>query len=161
MRMWGGNPINFTDPSGLLSLFVGGSLRIPGWVKYIIPDYQGQGGGAGLAVSYSDGQFDFGGYATVQGGDSDYGIGRSVVNIGLQGGSVSDLAGTGGNVSVHVGPIGATANVNNKGGFNGGSIDLGPGYNVGGSGSVTGTWSLKNGVTSPNSAGSGGSCSIR
>lgn len=150
-----GNPLRWVDPSGLLTFTVGGTVRIPGWVSWLIPGYIGQGASAGVAIQVTNecGQFspDLGAYSSVQGGGQDIGIGRGAANFGIQAGSIQSLAGTGADLSGHWGLYGGTVNLDAHGNPTGASFDFGFGYNVGGSGSVTSTWSIFGGATSANS----------
>ncbi|MGQ0698472.1 MAG: RHS repeat-associated core domain-containing protein [Panacagrimonas sp.] len=141
----GGNPVNFVDPLGLVTVTVGATVRIPAWVRDVVPSFVGQGGSAGIAVSYQNGQFDAGVYVSAQGGGTDYGIGRGAINIGMHAGEVSDLAGRGADLSGHITPYGLTINLDDNNGISGGSIDFGAGYNIGGAGSVGATWSFQSG----------------
>ncbi|WGS88499.1 RHS repeat-associated core domain-containing protein [Methylomonas sp. UP202] len=151
----GGNPIMAVDPSGLLTATVGATLRIPGWAGYLIPNFIGQGAGAGFAIQLTNsaGKIapDLGLYWNGQAGGEDYGIGRGAINLGLQAGSISDLSGRGADISAHWGMVGATVNLNEKNEFSGGSLDIGLGYNIGGAGSIGGSWSLGGGLSASNS----------
>jgi RHS repeat-associated protein len=146
-----GNPVSRVDPTGLLTATVGVTVRIPGWLGWLIPGYIGQGGNAGIAVQITDkcGNFspDLGLYWGGSAGGGDFGIGRGAINLGLHSGTIGDLAGSGHDVSGHWGMFGGTGYWNGNGQFSGASFDIGPGYNIGISGSVGGSWSFGGGVS--------------
>lgn len=149
----GSDPIGNTDPLGLLTVTAGGTLRIPGWVKYVIDGYMGQGGSAGIALQLTkNGEFcpDVGVFGAMQGAGMDVGIGKGSVNLGIQTGGISDLAGQGYDFSGHWGLIGGTVTANEKMNFTGVQVNVGPGYNVGYSASLTSTWSIRDGLRTPN-----------
>ncbi|MDP2392136.1 MAG: RHS repeat-associated core domain-containing protein, partial [Methylococcaceae bacterium] len=151
----GGNPIMAVDPSGLLTATVGGTINIPGWVGYVIPGFIGQGVSAGGAIQFtgSDGKFapDLGAYWGGQAGGEDYGIGRGSIDFGLQAGSIADLAGRGAEISGHWAFYGGSINFNENGEFSGGSFNIGPGYNIGGAGTIGSSWSAGGGLSTPSS----------
>ena len=127
----GGDPVSRSDPSGLLTVTVGGSLRIPGWLKHLIPGYIGSGASAGVAIQITNnGGFcpDAGAYWSGQGGGEDIGIGKGSIDLGLEGGGISDLSGRGLNYSGHWGLWGGTANFDWDGNFTGAQVNWGPGY---------------------------------
>ena len=147
------NPINLFDSEGLFAVTAGGSVRLPSWLKYVIPDFIGQGGSAGVAIQLTDncGNFspDLGLYWNIQGGGQDFGVGRFAVNLGFSMGEIGDLAGRGADVSDHYGMYGVTANfqetaTGNQ--FGGATFDIGLGYNIGTSGSVGASWSIGGGL---------------
>lgn len=145
------NPASGSDPSGLFTGTVGGSLRIPGWLQWVIPGFIGQGGNAGFAIQLTDtcGNFlpDFGFYWGGSAGGGDFGIGRGAINFGGHTGTIQDLAGSGHDVSAHWGLGGVTGYWNDKGQYTGASFDLGLGYNVGIAGSIGGSWSIGRGLS--------------
>jgi RHS repeat-associated protein len=148
----GGNPISRTDPSGLLTITAGGSLRIPGWLKYVIPGFIGSGGSVGIAIQLTkNGSFcpDVGAYWSGQGGGADIGIGKGSLDLGVQGGGISDLAGRGFNYAGHWGMWGGTANFDWDGNFTGAQVNWGPGFYGGGTGSIGGSWGVRGGLSSP------------
>ncbi|MEX0744027.1 MAG: RHS repeat-associated core domain-containing protein [Phycisphaeraceae bacterium] len=150
----GGNPVSFADPEGLLTITGGGSVRIPSWIKHIIPGYIGQGGGFGMAIQLTrNGKFcpDLGVFWTGNAGGEDYGIGRASINLGLQADGIAELAGRGFDYSGHWGLVGGTANFDWDGNFTGGQFNYGPGYNFGASGSISGSWSFRGGLNTPTS----------
>jgi len=149
----GGNPVTGIDPEGLFAVTAGGSVRIPSWAKYVIPDFIGQGASAGVAIQLTDrcGNFspDLGFYWNIQGGGQDFGIGRVAANLGFSLGEISDITGRGANVSTHYGMYGATVNfqetlTGNR--FAGATFDIGLGYNIGTSGSIGGSLSIGGGL---------------
>lgn len=147
----GGSPLSRSDPSGLITITAGGSLRIPGWLKHVIPSFIGSGGSAGVAIQITkNGSFcpDVGAYWNGQGGGQDIGIGKGSFDLGVEGGGISDIAGRGFNYSGHWGLWGGTANFDWVGDFAGVQINWGPGYYGGGSGSIGDSWSLRGGLSS-------------
>ncbi len=146
-----GNPISRIDPTGLFTATAGGTIRIPGWLQWLIPGFIGQGGNAGAAIQVTDncGNFspDFGFYWGGSAGGGDFGIGRGAINFGGHSGTIKDLAGSGHDVSAHWGMGGVTGYWNGNGQYSGASFDLGLGYNFGISGSVGGSWSIRGGVS--------------
>ena len=134
------NPINLSDPTGLVTFTLGGSFRAP----------FGAGGiGGGIAISFPDpitgGQFDLGFFGTISGGGEGGGLGRGTVDVGIHRGSVTDLAGRGIQLS-------ATAPFINRGAFlnfdgceniTGGGLRFGYGLNAEGQATFTGTLSTQ------------------
>ena len=146
----GANPIFRTDPSGLLTITAGGSARLPGWLKYVIPGFIGSGGSAGIAIQVTkNGSFcpDIGPYWSLQGGGTDFGIGKGSLDLGVQGGGISDLAGRGFNYAGHWGMWGGTANFDWDANFTGAQVNWGPGFYGGGTGSFGGSWSVRGGLS--------------
>jgi len=151
-----GDPVNLIDESGLFSIIAGGTVRVPSWMKYFIPDFIGQGGSAGVAIQLTDscGNFspDLGFYWNIQGGGQDIGIGRFALNLGFSSGGISDLSGRGADVSAHYGLYGATVSFQETASgnqFGGATFDIGVGYNIGTSGSIGGSWSIGGGLHTP------------
>lgn len=121
--------------------------------RLLFSDYLGSGGSAGYALQLTKcGKFapDIGVYWSANAGGVDVGTGRSAVNIGIQSGSIRDIAGAGGEGSLHLGRYGATVSVDKDGGFNGVTFDYGIGYNAGYNATITGSWSAREGLNSPN-----------
>ncbi|WP_300286170.1 RHS repeat-associated core domain-containing protein [Nitrosomonas sp.] len=143
----GNNPINFSDPSGLLTATAGVTFRIPGWISWLIPEYIGQGVSAGIAIQFTDGSGqlapDLGVYWSGAAGGSDIGIGRVAANLGLRPGTIADLAGQEINVSAHYGSYGLTVNLDKDNNFSGISADIGWGYNAGVAGSIGGSLGMR------------------
>lgn len=145
------DPINMVDPNGLETITLGGSVRVPSWAGKLIfgDDFTGQGFSGGLAISFpglAGGEFDAGSYVTAHGGGADYGTGRYNVNAGFYGGSVCDLAGEGREVSANYKLVGGSASSDANHRFTGGALQVGPGYNIGGSGTLTSVASVRRGV---------------
>ncbi|KXK48158.1 RHS repeat-associated core domain-containing protein [Nitrosomonas europaea] len=143
----GNNPINFNDPSGLLTATAGITFRIPGWISWLIPEYIGQGVSAGVAIQFTDdsGQFapDLGVYWSGAAGGGDIGVGRVAANLGLRPGTIADLAGQEINISAHYGTYGLTVNLDKNNNFSGISADIGWGYNAGVAGSIGGSLGMR------------------
>ncbi len=130
---------------------VGGTAKIPRWLGKIMygNDFIGQGGSAGLAFSYkgrSGGELDLGVYAQAGGGGEDYGTGRYTVDVAARTGSVRDMNGQGAELSFNDGVGGMTVTFHNVGNMNGVGVQVGPGYNVGGAGTVTQSWTVRDAI---------------
>jgi RHS repeat-associated protein len=149
-----GKPTEGTDPLGLVTIVAGGNIRLPTLlIRLLFPDYLGSGGSAGFALQLTKcGEFapDMGVYWSANAGGVDAGTGRAAANLGFQMGGIGDLAGAGGEGSLHVGRHGATISVDKEGGINGASFDYGWGYNAGYNATITGSWSARDGFNSPN-----------
>jgi hypothetical protein len=136
----------------LLTFTLGGSLRIPGWLKHVIPGFIGSGGSAGFAIQITKNRNfcpDAGAYWSGQAGGVDIGYGKGSVDFGLESGGISDLADRGFNYSAHWSRWGGTANFDWDGNFTGAQFNLGPGYYAGGTGAIGGSWSIRDGLSCP------------
>jgi hypothetical protein len=111
----------------------------------------GNGGGAGIAVSFpglNGGELDIGGYIT---GTSAKGIGifgkrysiSGNVELGYCTGSVSNLSGRGGQIGFNDGIGGMTLQLDKNDSLQGAGVHLGPGYSVGANASLTATYSVR------------------
>ena len=124
------------------------SLRIPRWLGRLVfgPDYIGQGGTVGGAVSFpgfTSGQFDLGVFVEGHGGGEDYGTGRFSVGIGYGKGDVRGLTGIGTEFSFNAKVGGLAVSLDRNDAFKGMGAHVGTGYNVGGTGTITRSWSVR------------------
>jgi len=159
----GGNPVMGVDPLGTDTLYLGVNVNIQTPVDIANAIFGtniiGNGGGLGLAVSApgpNGGEFDIGGYITgtanSNNGENGYDIGGKKygfsgdVELGYGKGSVSDLAGNGGQIGFNDGVGGMTLSFDKNGGLQGGGVHLGPGLSIGGSGTLTTTFSARRGM---------------
>ena len=129
----------------------GVSLKAPRWLGKIVfgKDYIGQGGSVGVAVSYPGrlgGDYDLGIYSQAAGGGEDYGTGRYTIDLAVQSGGVRDLNGQGAELSFNDGIGGMKVTTDSKGNLNGVGVHVGPGYNIGGAGTVTKALTVRDAV---------------
>ncbi|MDH0897004.1 MULTISPECIES: RHS repeat-associated core domain-containing protein, partial [unclassified Pseudomonas] len=144
-------PILSMDPLGLDTIALGGSIRLPDlFSMFFDNEAKPQGVSCGIAFSFPgffDGEWDIGGFATVIAGGDGVGFGgRLTADGGYHKGSVSDLSGTGGELSGHFKRLGASISFDDNGDFSGATVHYGGGYNISGSGSLTGTIGARDGV---------------
>jgi len=148
------SPVDLIHSLGLLTGTLGGSIRIPGWITWILErlglvgdDFMGQGGAAGIAFQLTDkcGNFspDLGFYVSIAGEGGDFGIGRISVNLGLRRGAIADQGGKGADISAQYGAFGGSVLLTSDNRFSGGSIDFGLGFNLGIANTVSRTWSVR------------------
>lgn len=130
----------------------GANLRIPAWAGKMVwgPDYHGQGGGFGIAISWpgdAGGEFDVGVYGQVNGSGFDVGTGKGTVGLTYQrGGLRNGLAGWGKEASFNDGVGGLSVSFDQNNRPNGVGLHVGPGINLGASVTKTGVLSLRDGV---------------
>ena len=153
-----GNPITGIDPSGLITFTFGADIHIPAWLAQIlsrtgITEVSVSGFSIGIAESFAffDGaERDSGLFFSLLVPGFDFGFGKASLNIGLQRGSVRDLAGnsdiTTSLTSSRIN-IGVTFNADNRE-FQGVQFGRGAGFNFGQTLSVTSVLSRNHGFIS-------------
>lgn len=139
------NPLNRADPTGLDTITYGVTINIPGILVDLgqtvfggedIPG--GRSLSVGIAASFPGlwgGEWDSGVYGQI-GVSKDVGLqGRLSEDFGYHRGSICDLAGQSGNVSMHYGLLGGSIDIDEVG-LSGVSINVGPGYDISAGGTI-------------------------
>jgi len=146
------NPLARVDPHGLLTVTIGGNVRLPAWlIQRFFPEYQASGFQFGVAVQLTQcGRLDpdIGAFWGGTGGGRDFGSGKATFQLGFYREGISDLSGPGFDAGFNYGPGGGTYSFDLQGNYQGFSFNFGPGYHVDITGTANQTWSIKGGYNS-------------